>query len=86
MQGASKDVAISNDVKEYIVDLVQKTRVKDSRVLYGVSPRGSLSIMHAAQALALLMGKDRVSKMEVNQVVLLVMRHRIVLQYQSKLQ
>lgn len=85
-QGASRKVTVSNEVKQYIVDLVQKTRVKDPRVLYGVSPRGSLSIMYAAQALALLMGKDHVSKHEVHQVALLVMRHRIVLQYQSKLQ
>ncbi len=42
--------------------------------------------MYAAQALALLAGKDRVSKTEVNQVALLVMRHRVVLQYNSKLQ
>jgi MoxR-like ATPase len=86
LQDASKEIEISNDVKEYIVDLVQKTRVKDPRVLYGVSPRGSLSIMYAAQALALLTGKDCVTKTEVDQVALLVMRHRIVLQYQSKLQ
>jgi MoxR-like ATPase len=39
LQDASKKIAISNDVKQYIVDLVQKTRVKDPRVLYGVSPR-----------------------------------------------
>ncbi|MBP7842164.1 hypothetical protein KA037_05995 [Patescibacteria group bacterium] len=42
--------------------------------------------MYAAQALALLTGKDSVTKNEVDQVALLVMRHRIVLQYQSKLQ
>jgi Mg-chelatase subunit ChlI len=42
--------------------------------------------MYAAQALALLTGKDRVTKAEVDQVALLVMRHRIVLQYNSKLQ
>lgn len=86
LQEASKKVPISNDIKQYIVDLVQKTRVKDSRILYGVSPRWSLSIMYAAQALALLAGKDHVSKTEVHQVALLVMRHRVVLQYQSKLQ
>ncbi len=86
LQKETKEIAISNDIKEYIVDLVQKTRVKDPRVLYGVSPRWSLSIMYAAQALALLAGKDRVSKTEVNQVALLVMRHRVVLQYNSKLQ
>lgn len=86
LQDATKEIEISNDVKEYIVDLVQKTRVKDPRVLYGVSPRWSLSIMYAAQALALLTGKNNVTKNEVDHVALLVMRHRIVLQYQSKLQ
>lgn len=42
--------------------------------------------MYAAQALALLTGKDSVTKGEVDQVAILVMRHRIVLHYQSKLQ
>ena len=86
MQKSIKEIDVSNDIKHYIVDLVHKTRARDPRVLYGVSPRWSLSIMHAAQALAFLTHKDAVSTHEVQQVALLIMRHRIVLQYQSKLQ
>lgn len=47
------NVFVSDDVKSYIVELVQATR-RNRYVELGVSPRGTIALMKAAQAYALL--------------------------------
>ncbi len=47
-----QNVRADDSIKEYIVEIVQKTRQHGS-VQLGVSPRGSIALMKAAQAYAL---------------------------------
>ena len=51
------DVRISEELKQYIVNIVSATRTA-SGVELGASPRASLSLMKAAQALALVFAVD----------------------------
>jgi MoxR-like ATPase len=52
-------------------------------VAYGASPRGPISIIQSARALALLRGRDYVVLDDVHSLVLDALRHRLVLSYQA---
>jgi MoxR-like ATPase len=52
-------------------------------VAFGASPRGSLGLIAAARALALLRGRDYAVPQDVFDVAFDVLRHRIVLSYEA---
>ncbi len=88
VQGLQKEVAtikVSEGIKEYIVRLSQKTRDHGS-VYLGVSPRGSLALYRAAQALALVRGRDFVIPDDVKELVPHTFRHRVILKPESRLE
>lgn len=92
LKAGVEKVTISDEVKEYITRLVQKTRPgsskageKNPNILYGSSPRWSIGLMIAAKALAFVEGKDYVTHEDVQRVALSVLRHRIVLSYDAKI-
>jgi MoxR-like ATPase len=55
----------------------------ESYVSWGASPRGSLNLVHAARALALLRGRNYALPPDVFDVARDVLRHRIGLTYQA---
>ena len=52
-------------------------------VEFGASPRGSINLIHAGRALALLRGRDYVLPIDVRDLARDVLRHRIVLTYEA---
>jgi MoxR-like ATPase len=64
-------------IKQYIVSLVNATRDHDAAYL-GASPRGSLSLMRASQALAMLDGRDFVQPDDVKALAYPVLGHRVI--------
>ena len=52
-------------------------------VEFGSSPRGSINLVHAGRALALLRGRDYVLPIDVRDLARDVLRHRIVLTYEA---
>lgn len=78
MQELVKTVYIHPDVAAYSVDIVDKTRNRDD-VALGVSPRGNLSYLRAAQALAAIRGKNYVSPDEIKDLARPVLGHRMIL-------
>ncbi len=76
-QQAVTEVRVSDDLHRYIVQLAEQTRVADS-VLLGVSPRGTLALLHGAQAWAALSGRDYVLPDDIQAVAVPVLAHRIV--------
>jgi MoxR-like ATPase len=72
-------VYVAPSVREYIVELVQATRTQFD-VRLGVSPRGSLALQRAAQAAAILDGREYVLPDDVKKLALPVLAHRIVMQ------
>lgn len=77
-QAALNDVLVSNDIKEYIIDIAEATRTS-SRLSLGLSPRGSLALMRASRAHAALKGRDFVTPEDVKAVAVSVSAHRIML-------
>ena len=84
MQEAVKDVHIERPVKHYIASIVEATR-KHPHVMLGASPRGSLGLMRASQAMAALRGMEYVEPSLIKQVAKPVLAHRIMVKPQSRL-
>ena len=76
-------IAIAEELKRYVVDLVVATREADG-VLIGASPRASLAVMKCAQALALFDGDDFVTPEHVQEVAAPVIAHRLVMDPQAR--
>ncbi|MAD29319.1 MAG: AAA family ATPase [Woeseiaceae bacterium] len=81
----------SNELEEYIVNLVVATRdpgkVDQSlaeQILYGASPRACMGIDRAARACAWLKGKDFVGPEDIQEVAPDVLRHRLVLSFEAE--
>jgi MoxR-like ATPase len=70
-------VEVARPIKEYIVRLVGATRTHPE-VILGVSPRGGVAIQRAAQATALLHGRDFVTPDDVKAVAPAAMAHRLI--------
>ncbi|QQS40837.1 MAG: MoxR family ATPase [Acidobacteriota bacterium] len=71
-------------VKNYIVDVVQKTR-NHPTILYGASPRASVALLLCAKALAAIRGRDFPTPDDVRDVSMPVLRHRISLRAEAEL-
>lgn len=72
-----KKVVCADPVREYIVSIAEATR-KNSRIALGVSPRGSLALMNACAARAIVKGRDFVLPDDVQALAEPVLAHRIV--------
>ena len=66
----------------YIADLVQRTR-KDENAVSGVSPRGTLALLNAVRAYAMLKGRSYAVPEDVKHLAVPVLAHRIVREYGS---
>jgi MoxR-like ATPase len=83
LRDAVRAVAISDELKRYVVDLIVATREADG-VLIGASPRASLAVMKCAQALALFDGVDFVTPEHVQEIAAPVIAHRLVMDPQAR--
>ncbi|ADU28682.1 AAA family ATPase [Evansella cellulosilytica] len=84
MQKNVLDVYVDNTVKQYIIDLVNTTRIHYA-VYLGASPRASIALMKASQAYAYIQGREYVVPDDVKYLAPYVLRHRILLNSDSKL-
>ncbi len=72
------EVSVDDTVREYLLKIVSGTR-KSSDLRLGASPRASLALQHAAQALAAMHGRQYVLPDDVKQLAVPVLSHRVVL-------
>ncbi len=77
MQGAIREVRLSEEIQEYIVVLVGRTR-EHGEVYLGASPRGSLGLYRTCQARAAIRGRDYVIPDDVKALVLPILAHRLI--------
>ena len=84
-QRAASTVYVDRRVMEYAVSLTTTTREpsEEGWVEFGASPRGSINLIHAGRALALLRGRDYLLPIDVRDLARDVLRHRIVLTYEA---
>ena len=83
LRRAAQNVRISDELKRYVVDLVSATR-SAAGVQLGASPRASIALMKAAQALALFDGLDFVAPEQIQELAVAVIAHRLVMEPQAR--
>lgn len=82
LRQASQAIYISEELKNYIVQIVAATRHTPG-VILGASPRASLALMKIAQALALFDGQTFVSPQHIQEIAIAVIAHRMKLEAQA---
>ncbi|MBD2691410.1 AAA family ATPase [Anabaena catenula] len=70
-------VQVETSLQEYIVELVRTTR-QDEEITLGVSPRGSVALQKATQALAFISGRDYALPDDVKFLAPYVLCHRLI--------
>jgi MoxR-like ATPase len=78
------DVHVDDTLQEYVVALAEGTRTHPDLAL-GASPRGSLALLKAAQALAAIRGREYVVPEDIKTLVPLTMSHRLILKPEAEL-
>lgn len=77
LQGQAAQVKVDPVLMDYLMDIVEASR-KHDQLHVGISPRGSLALMQASQALALVEGRDYVTPDDIKAMVTPVCAHRII--------
>jgi len=91
LQQATFDVYVDPALVSYAVDVATATREPAAHglpdlaqyVAYGASPRGPISLVQSARALALLRGRDYALVEDLSALAKDALRHRLVLTYQA---
>ncbi|MCD5380757.1 MoxR family ATPase [Candidatus Gracilibacteria bacterium] len=77
------DIHVSENIIAYITDIISATRAEHQYLSYGVSPRGSISLVKAAKVVAFLDGRDFVIPEDIKEIAGSVLSHRLVLNYDA---
>ncbi|MEA5578133.1 MoxR family ATPase [Anabaena sp. UHCC 0451] len=70
-------VKVETSLQQYILELVRTTR-QDEEITLGVSPRGTVALQKATQALAFILGRDYAIPDDVKFLAPYVLSHRLI--------
>jgi MoxR-like ATPase len=84
LQKNRRSIRVSQPIREYITEIVHRTR-DDKAIRFGASPRASLGLMRAGQALAALRGRDFVLPDDIKYLAHPVLTHRLILTEEERL-
>jgi MoxR-like ATPase len=73
----AQEVHIEQSLRHYLLAIIRQTRT-NNEIELGASPRASLALYRAAQALALVKGRDYVIPDDVKQIATPVIVHRLI--------
>jgi MoxR-like ATPase len=91
LQERARDVFVHHALAEFVVRLVLATRHPERfgaadlapTLAYGASPRATLGLVAAARGLALLRGRDYVLPVDITDLAVDVLAHRLVLSFDA---
>jgi MoxR-like ATPase len=83
-QQAVRAIRVDDKLSRYIVELVGRTRAHND-VLLGGSPRASLALYRASQALAAIRGNEFITPDDIKRLAPAILCHRIILKPESRL-
>jgi MoxR-like ATPase len=91
LQRAVREIYVDPSLVSYAVDIATATREPDKHGLtdlapyisYGASPRGPISLVQGARALALIRGREYALVEDLQALARDALRHRLVLSYQA---
>ncbi len=75
----AKQISVAPNIKAYILSIVNATRSNNQLVKLGASPRASIALYKAAQAMALMNGRNFATPDDVKSVAVSVLSHRVIL-------
>jgi MoxR-like ATPase len=84
-QRAVRTVHVDAKIRNYITQIVHATR-KHHDIRMGASPRASIALFRAAQAIAAIRGRNYVEPDDVKQIAPAVLTHRVILRPEARLQ
>lgn len=84
LQQRVRQVRIDESVEDYVLAICRKTRELETLQL-GVSPRGTLSLLRACQARAVVLGRSYVTPDDVKALAEPALAHRIITKAQARL-
>lgn len=84
IQKRVKEINVDPTLNEYIVEIMNRTR-NHPNVVLGASPRGSMYLYRAAQAVALLNNRAYVIPDDIKKIFIPVLSHRLTLKQEAKL-
>jgi MoxR-like ATPase len=84
LQQAVRGVHVDPQIQRYIVHIVGLTR-EHQDVYLGASPRGSLALMRAAQARAMLAGRDYVIPDDIKALAVAALAHRLIMSPEARM-
>jgi MoxR-like ATPase len=84
MQAAVREIYVDSTVSDYIVRLVNGTRTHPD-IYLGASPRGSIALYRAGQALAGLLGRDYVIPDDIKSLAEPALAHRLIIKTSSSI-
>ena len=79
-----REIHMHEDIRHYLLNIIRSTREHEYAEL-GVSPRGSLALYRASQALAALRGRNYVIPSDIQHLAPALLTHRIHLSAQTRL-
>jgi len=79
LQGDSSRVFVSPAAQEYVVAITTRTS-SHPRLAMGASPRASLALQRAAQAAAMIAGREFVAPDDIKRLAPIVLPHRMIAQ------
>lgn len=83
LQQKAEQVFVKDDLVDYIVTLVEKTR-ENEYLTQGISPRGSIALLRMSKAHACYEGRDYVTPDDVHAVFHSVCNHRLIINTKAK--
>jgi MoxR-like ATPase len=84
LQQAVRGIHVDPQMQRYIVHIVGLTR-DHADVYLGASPRGSLALMRASQARAMLAGRDYVTPDDVKALATAALAHRLIMSPEARM-
>jgi MoxR-like ATPase len=84
LQMLTRDVPISDELKKKVIKIVSQTRTDKEFIEFGASPRASIALILSSKARALINGRNYVSDEDVQSMAYPVLRHRIILNFESQ--
>ncbi len=78
LRGSLEGITVREELLEYIVDIVRRTRAHES-VLVGAGPRATQAILLSCRAWAAVSGRDFTTPDDVKEMTLPALTHRLIL-------
>jgi MoxR-like ATPase len=83
-QAAVRAVHFDEKIRHYLIEIIHKTRDNEQLSL-GASPRASLALFRATQAMAAILGRDYVQPDDLKRVAPHVLGHRLIVRPEARL-